>query len=118
MDRISPDEIYVRAIAFQEGSAWVAQGIEYDIVAHASTLAELPTAFTRAVLENACITTHLGRKPMAGIRPAPDQFREMFEKAAIEIRLTSAEADRQSSRAPAMRMPRVDVRVVEHARAA
>jgi len=89
------DEIYVRAIAFREGNAWVAQGIEYDIVAHASDLADLHTAFTRAVLENACITAHFGREPMEGIKPAPDQYRVMFDEAQIEVRLVKADAPRQ-----------------------
>ena len=104
-------EIYVRAVAFQEGDAWVAQGIDYDIVAHASTLTDLPTAFTRAVLENACITSQLGREPMEGIKPAPEHYRLMFEEATIEVRLIRGEAPR----APRLPTPRVDVRLAEHA---
>jgi hypothetical protein len=107
-------ELYVRAIAFQEGGTWVAQGIDYDIVAHAASLTALPTAFTRAVLENACVTTRLGREPMEGIRPAPEHYRLMFEEAAIEVRLIKDETP-IGHRLP---MPRVDVRLAEHAHAA
>jgi hypothetical protein len=76
----------VNAVAFKEGDAWVVQGIEYDIVAHAYDLTAVPEAFMRAVTENMVITTHLGRSPFEGIKPAPDRFRSMYEEAALEMR--------------------------------
>ena len=60
--------IDIRARHSLQGGRNVGEGIEYDIVAHAPDLDGLPNAFTRAVLENACITEHLGRAPMEGIR--------------------------------------------------
>lgn len=77
--------IQVNAVAFKEGDAWVAQGVEYDIVAHAHEFVDLHDAFTRAVLENICITEHLGRKPLAGIDAAPQRFHEMFDEARVEL---------------------------------
>ena len=74
------------AVAFREGDLWVAQGIEYDIAVHAPDLEGLSRALSRAVAENAFISQHLGRKPMEGIGPAPDRFRELFEAAALELR--------------------------------
>jgi hypothetical protein len=56
--------IRMRAVAFQEGDAWVIQGIEYDIVAHAFDVKKLADAFSRAVTENIVITQHLGKKPL------------------------------------------------------
>jgi hypothetical protein len=81
--------ININAIAYKEGDAWIAQGIEYDIVAQASDVISLPDAFTRAVLENICITEHLGRKPLEGIKSAPSRFHEMFESAKVEVRATN-----------------------------
>jgi hypothetical protein len=81
--------ININAIAYREGDAWIAQGIEYDIVAQASDVISLPDAFTRAVMENICITEHLGRKPLEGIKSAPPQFLEMFKSAKIEVRATN-----------------------------
>lgn len=81
--------ISINAIAYKEGDAWIAQGIEYDIVAQASDVISLPDAFTRAVLENICITEHLGRKPLEGIKCAPSRFHEMFEAATVEVRSTN-----------------------------
>jgi hypothetical protein len=79
-------EFQISAVAFKEGDAWVVQGIEHDIVAHAYDLTKLPQAFMQAVVENVCITKHLGRKPLEGIRAAPARYREMFEMADMEVR--------------------------------
>ena len=80
--------ILINAIAFKEGDAWVAQGIEYDIVAQADDVISLPDAFQRAVLENIVITTHLGRKPLEGIKSAPPHFLELFESAKVVVKST------------------------------
>lgn len=77
--------IELRAVVFREGDAWVVQCIEYDIAAHAATITDLEHAFMRAVFENCIITEHLGRKPLEGIKPAPDRFRHMYEEAQHEI---------------------------------
>jgi hypothetical protein len=81
-----PPKFLIKAVAFKEGDAWVIQGIEYDIVAHADDIAAIPHAFTRAVIENMLITQHLGRRPLEGIKPAPDRFRSLYDDADFEIR--------------------------------
>jgi len=87
------DRIQINAVAYQEGDAWVAQGIEYDIVAHASDVLSLPDAFSRAVVENICITQHLGRAPLQGVKPAPQRFLDLFEAATVEVRPTKQRAN-------------------------
>lgn len=86
--------IHISAVAFREGDVWVAQGIEYDIAVHAADLEGLSSAVSRAVAENAFITQHLGRGPMEGIGPAPEQYRKWFEEAAIELRPVHGSAAR------------------------
>lgn len=81
--------IIINAIAFREGESWIAQGIEYDIVAQASDVISLPDAFGRAVMENILITDHLGRKPLEGIKSAPLHFHEMYKTAKVEVRATN-----------------------------
>jgi len=78
----------INAIAFKEGDAWVIQGIEYDIVAHTDDVTTLPQAFMRAVMENMIVTEHLGRKPLEGIKPAPERFRTLYDDAEVEMRAT------------------------------
>ena len=85
-DKGSFSQFQVNAIAFKEGDAWVVQGIEYDIVAHAYDIVAAPSAFMRAVVENIVITKHLGRNPLEGVKPAPERFRSMYEEAKLEMR--------------------------------
>lgn len=83
-------ETVIRAVAFQEGDAWVVQGIEYDIAAHAWEPADLPAAFMRAVVDTVMITESLGRRALEGIKPAPDRFREMFDSARAQVVATDS----------------------------
>lgn len=78
------DQFTIRAVAFEDAGVWVVQGIEFDICTHSKDPAGVPAAFMRAVVENACITEHLGRKPLQGIKPAPDRFKEMFKEAVTQ----------------------------------
>ena len=107
--------IQINAVAFQEGGdhgLWVVQGIEYDIVAHCSSVEAIPDAFMRAVIENARITEHLGRKPLEGIRPAPDRFREMYNRSKTELKPVALSAPVSTMR------PDLSVRVLGSAIAA
>lgn len=79
-------EAVIRAVAYKEGDAWVVQGIEYDIAAHAWDPADLPSAFLRAVIDNVLITESLGRAPLEGIKRAPIRFEEMFNAAKAQVR--------------------------------
>lgn len=83
--RTTMNSIAISAVAFPEDGVWVVQGIEFDICTHAKSPADLPAAFARAIVENACINQHLGREGLEGIKPAPDRFREMFDHAHAEI---------------------------------
>ena len=79
-------KIQVNAIVYEEEGVWIAQGVEFDIIAHAKDVGSLSDAFQRAILENILITQHLGRAPLQGIGPAPEKFRSMFESARLEMR--------------------------------
>lgn len=70
MDR----HLTINAVAFPQGATWVVQGIEYDIVAEASSPSKIGEAFVRAVVENVCISQELGKEPLAGIGRAPDLY--------------------------------------------
>ncbi len=80
------ENVTINAVAFKEGDTWVVQGIEFDIAAHANDVNELPGAFTRAVVENICIAQHLGLEPLKSIKPAPDKFKSMFDRAQTQVR--------------------------------
>jgi len=73
------------AVAFREGDAWIVQGIEHDICAHAQDLSDLPAVFMRAIAETVVIAQHLGRQGLEGVKPAPDRFRKMFDLAQTRV---------------------------------
>lgn len=98
------DRIQISAVVFQEGDAWVAQGLEYDIAAHAPDMLALPHAFMRALIENAQITMHLGRAPLAGVPRAPKKFHEMSDRATFELRPVGAISDRIGTAVPDLTM--------------
>lgn len=103
-----PRTFQINAVAFQEGDgSWVIQGIERDIVAYCHDVTELPHVFTRAVLENAIITEHLGRKPLEGIKPAPAKYREMFEQARTVVTAADFDGDDHPIK------PKVSVRLAQ-----
>jgi hypothetical protein len=101
--------ITINAVAFPEGEIWIVQGIEYDICARAKDPASVPAAFMRAVAENACICEHLGRKPLEGVRPAPDHFKAMFDMARTKV---SAVGDQDLLKLPISAM---DIRLAQAA---
>ncbi|HUG63231.1 MAG TPA: hypothetical protein VMP03_15395 [Methylomirabilota bacterium] len=77
--------LHVNAVVFREGEAWVIQGVEYDIVAHAVELTDLVRAFERAVVANLVVSAHLGRAPLEGVPPASSRFRAMLEQAEQKL---------------------------------
>jgi hypothetical protein len=102
------ESITIRAVAFEEGGVWVVQGIEYDICAHAKDPAGVPNAFQRALAENICITQHLGRKPLQGIKRAPAHFEEMFDRAEAKVSAV------KESGLPNLPIAAMDIRLAEH----
>lgn len=86
--KVVAEAVYINAVAYKEGDAWIAQGIEYDIVAHAYDMIALPDAFSRAVIENIAITQHLGRRPLEGLGAAPERYKALYDSAPIEVRPT------------------------------
>lgn len=83
-------KLEINAVAYPEDGAWIVQGLEYDIAAHALDVADLPDAFVRAVVEHAILTQMHGRKPLEGLKKAPERFHRMFEEARAEVRPVDA----------------------------
>ncbi len=79
-------EIQINAVAFRsDEGAWIVQGIEHDISTFAHDVLDIPTAFERTIMEYVCITTSLGRKPLEGIKAAPERFKAMFDAAENKV---------------------------------
>ena len=79
-----PVKIDVVAFEDQEG-LWVAQGIQYDIVATARSVPDLRKAFVRQVQANLALNAKLGREGLDGIPPAPEAYRRLWEQAEVKL---------------------------------
>ena len=79
------DGLIINVIAYQEGDTWIAQGIEFDIVARARTPDAVPEAFSKAVAKTIVVALELHGKPFAGIGKAPDRFQAMFDGAHARL---------------------------------
>lgn len=78
-------QVKINIVAYQDGDLWVAQCVEYDISARADSLPKLPRAFSRALAANISVNRELGREGLSGIAPAPDRFRDWFERAQMDV---------------------------------
>lgn len=81
------DKIKFHVIAYQEADVWLAQGVEYDILARADSFDLLPTAFSEAVAKTVAIGAAFGaafdREPLDGIKPAPAKFKAMLDASIL-----------------------------------
>jgi hypothetical protein len=80
------DTIEVNVVVFEDGDLWVAQGIEFDIAARADKASKLPRAFERALVANLATNHALGRDALDKIPPAPQRYRELFDKAQFDLK--------------------------------
>ena len=77
--------IEIHAVLYQEGSCWIAQGLEHDITAQADSLPDVHDAFTMKVLAEVGISLDLGKEPLEGIDPAPPHFWKMYKETPVKI---------------------------------
>lgn len=86
-------EIDVIAFKTSDGT-WIAQGVQYDIIARAPSAAALEGAFRRQIYANMELNKKFGRNGLEGIPPAPEKFKRLFNEAKARpgehIRITEA----------------------------
>lgn len=81
------DSAKINLLVFRDGPLWVAQGVEYDLVACANTLDELEYETHRVVALHCFAALEFGEEPFASLPPAPEEVREAFYRArALEFR--------------------------------
>ncbi len=73
--------IKIRVLFFKDGQNWVAQGLEYDMVAQGRTIKETQNMFERVFVGNIIINIENGIEPLSQFKPAPKYFFNMFERA-------------------------------------
>jgi hypothetical protein len=78
--------VTVDVLAFQDtDGAWIAQCIQYDIVARANSLLQLEKALTRELTANLVINEKLGKHGLDGIPPSPAKFQNLFNLARAQL---------------------------------
>jgi len=70
---------HLRAVLFEEGDSWSAQCLDYDIVAQAETLRDLPGELARILAVHIAASVQINREPFSGIAAAPQRFWELYE---------------------------------------
>jgi hypothetical protein len=81
----------IDVIAFETSDGiWIAQGVQYDIVARAKSPAALRDAFRRQIFANMELNKRFGRSGLDGIPPAPEKFKRLFDDAKERMSPTTA----------------------------
>jgi hypothetical protein len=75
----------IRAVVFQDGDAWVAQCLEYDICVQACDTDTLLANLDIAIEAEADLSKEMHGKAFAGIGKAPENFFKMWERCSSRI---------------------------------
>lgn len=106
-DEATGNQLRIDVLAFEDrAGVWIAQGIQYDIVARAKSVGGIQEAFMRQLAANLALNTRFGRRGLEGIPPAPEQFRALFDDAKEMLQPLSP------SRNPHVR-EKLDIRLVD-----
>lgn len=73
--------ITINAVAFQKGSLWVAQCLEYNLVSCADTPEELLKELVGQLETLVYLNLAAGQHPFEGYSPAPERYWRLFEEA-------------------------------------
>ena len=69
---------------FNEGDAWVAQGLEHDLAAQGPTLELAQRAFLHALAGQFKLDTMKQRSPLAHLQPAPMKYWRAWDQATAK----------------------------------
>ena len=82
----------LRVLCYEGESCWIAQLLEYDIVAQSKTQDDLQEAIEHAILSHIVVSLENKQVPFENINPAPKKYWDMYKKSH-----TSSESDFKSS---------------------
>jgi hypothetical protein len=82
------DQFPVSVVLYENEGAWIAQGLEYDIVAHGSSSDEASKNFNKKFGAELAISMEVGDpSPLSGVPRAPQEFWDRYnaiKKADID----------------------------------
>ncbi len=88
------DRTKIRAVVFQDGGMWVGQCLEYDIGAQADSLEKLDRYLEIAIAATRRESRERSGKEFAGVPPAPEHFRKLWERRAGDFTPQGVSPDR------------------------
>ncbi|MDA8031775.1 MAG: hypothetical protein MPJ22_06300 [Pirellulales bacterium] len=107
----------LNVIALREGDHWIAQCLEYDIVAQSRSLERLPNSFVLAFASHLAVRAHHDQDPFEGVPEAPVKYWKMFADAKLRIESMSPPLPSSEGVSPGS-IPILNVRAVTDALAA
>lgn len=75
------EPLALRVLFFKRTYFWVAQCLEYDIVAQGKTIKEAQESFERVFVSNICINLENGIVPLSQFKKAPEKFFDIFKQS-------------------------------------
>ncbi len=76
---MSNDQFPVRVVLYPDGDLWIAQGLDYDIVARGHTAAEANSRFDQKFGAELIMSMEIGEKPLSGVPKAPKEYWDKYE---------------------------------------
>ena len=104
--------IELRVVVFKDGDHWIAQGLEYDIVAQSKKLGNLPDLFNRTLLNHIFARSENGQEPFKAVPRAPDEYWEKFNDGIGLSLKQDRVAIPASNFSPPFSPPSCDARIV------
>jgi hypothetical protein len=98
-----PRHIVLSVLLFQEGDAWVLQGLEHDLAAQGPSIELAQRAFLDALHGQLRLDQQANRAPLAQLPRAPMEYWYAFDRAMTKQLVTPATVPAQAD--VTMRMP-------------
>ena len=80
-----PRRIAIRALVFQDGDWLSVRCLEYDLATQARTLPRLYESLRTLILGHIMVHLHHNQRPFEGLKPAPREYWDMFERSKIPL---------------------------------
>lgn len=102
-------DVSINVLVTNREGWWVAQGVEYDIVAQGKTIEDMEYEFERMLMVHILSAEEFGLVPLESLPPAPEEIRQAFKMA----RILQLEAPRIRAAAPRAekRVPKLSARL-------
>lgn len=79
------EHLNIRAVIFQDGDTWVAQGVDYDIGADAPDVQTLHARFEAVVMAEAQESIQRYGSPFKGIPAAPSEYADLWASKNLRL---------------------------------